>query len=44
MQVVCDEACKGICSVCGGNRNQIECKCQIAPADDRWSALKDLAS
>jgi len=44
MQVVCDEACKGICPVCGGNRNQTECKCQIAPADDRWSALKDLAS
>jgi len=44
MQMVCDEACKGICSVCGGNRNQIECKCQTAPADDRWSALKDLAS
>jgi uncharacterized protein len=44
MQVVCNEACKGICPVCGGNRNQTGCTCQTVPADDRWSALKDLVS
>jgi uncharacterized protein len=44
MQVVCKEACKGICPVCGGDRNQTECKCQPALPDDRWSALKNLAS
>ena len=44
MQLVCRESCKGFCPVCGGNRNQIECNCQIAPKDDRWSKLKDLAS
>ncbi len=44
MQMVCKEACKGICPACGENRNQTECKCQSAPASDRWSALKDLAS
>ncbi len=44
MQIVCKEACKGICTGCGENRNQIECNCQTAPASDRWSALKDLAS
>ena len=42
MQLLCKEDCKGICPVCGGNRNQIECKCQTAPANVQWSALKDL--
>lgn len=44
MQLVCREACKGICPVCGGNRNQTDCQCRAAAADDRWSALRDLAS
>ncbi len=44
MQFVCSEACRGICPVCGQNRNQIECGCKVEPADDRWSKLKGLAS
>jgi len=42
MRLVCDESCKGICPVCGGNRNQRECGCQMYAADDRWSKLKAL--
>jgi uncharacterized protein len=42
MQLVCDENCKGICPVCGQNRNQRECTCQSAAVDDRWSKLRDL--
>ncbi len=42
MQRVCSEVCKGICPVCGKNRNQQECHCELKPADDRWSALKEL--
>lgn len=42
MQWVCSESCKGICPVCGQNRNQFECDCHPQPADDRWSALKNL--
>ncbi len=42
MQLVCGEACKGICPVCGQNRNQCECDCQAAAADDRWTKLKEL--
>jgi uncharacterized protein len=42
MQLVCDEACKGICPVCGENRNQRDCACQPRLADDRWSQLKKL--
>ena len=44
MQLVCKEACKGICAVCGGNRNQTDCECETVPANDCWGALKDLAS
>jgi uncharacterized protein len=41
MQLVCAEDCKGICPVCGQNRNQRECGCQPEEADDRWNKLKD---
>ncbi len=42
MRLVCSEDCKGICPVCGQNRNQIECGCRVETADDRWSKLKML--
>lgn len=42
MQRVCSDACKGICPVCGQNRNLVACGCAIKPADDRWAALKNL--
>lgn len=41
MQLICNEACKGICPVCGQNRNQQECGCHPQAVDDRWSKLKD---
>ncbi len=44
MQFTCSETCKGICAVCGQNRNQVECKCEQKPSDDRWNALRDLRS
>lgn len=42
MQKVCRKDCKGICPVCGQNRNESTCRCRVQPADDRWSALKNL--
>jgi len=42
MQRVCSEACKGICPVCGKNRNETVCECHVETADDRWSALRKL--
>ena len=44
MQRVCSEDCKGICPVCGQNRNQKECACQAEAVDDRWAALKKFES
>lgn len=42
MQLVCSETCKGICPMCGQNRNQRDCGCQAETIDDRWSKLKEL--
>jgi uncharacterized protein len=42
MKYVCGESCKGICPVCGQNRNQAVCNCSERPADDRWAALRNL--
>jgi len=42
MQRVCRESCKGICPLCGANRNETECHCEAHPGDDRWNALKDI--
>jgi uncharacterized protein len=41
MQRICREDCKGICPVCGQDRNLVSCGCQVHVEDDRWSALKD---
>jgi uncharacterized protein len=42
MQRVCKESCKGICAVCGGNRNENACNCPTKSGDDRWQALQSL--
>jgi uncharacterized protein len=42
MHTVCREDCRGFCPVCGVNRNAGECHCETKPADDRWSALREL--
>ncbi len=42
MRLTCSEGCKGICPVCGENRNQGDCGCQTEAADDRWSRLKEI--
>ena len=42
MQRVCSEDCKGICPVCGKNRNEAECDCRIEIHDHRLEALRKL--
>ena len=43
MQRVCKDDCRGICPVCGLNRNESGCDCTVTPADDRWGALRNLS-
>jgi DUF177 domain-containing protein len=42
MQKVCSETCRGICPVCGKNRNDGACECKPDTTDDRWEALRKL--
>jgi uncharacterized protein len=40
MQMFCRADCKGLCPVCGGNRNNMECGCAPVMVDSRWAALR----
>ena len=42
MQFFCRPDCKGLCTICGGNRNLIDCNCGEKEIDPRWAALKNL--
>jgi uncharacterized protein len=39
---LCREDCRGLCPVCGADRNVKDCGCREKSGDPRWSALKDL--
>lgn len=39
---LCRQDCKGLCPVCGINRNREHCDHDQAPIDPRFSVLKDL--
>ena len=40
---LCRDDCRGLCPVCGVNRNESECDCDTSRRDPRWDALKDLS-
>jgi DUF177 domain-containing protein len=42
MKPLCREDCKGLCPVCGVNRNQEMCQCQHAWEDPRLAPLRNL--
>jgi uncharacterized protein len=44
MKPLCREDCRGLCPVCGGNRNLVQCACAERAPDPRLAALRDLAS
>ena len=44
MKALCREDCRGLCPVCGANRNVAPCTCDTRPPDPRLVALRDLAS
>lgn len=43
-KALCEENCKGICSLCGQNKNLGECQCREDRTDPRWAALADLVN
>lgn len=42
MTGVCKPTCKGLCPVCGANRNRGQCNCRTTTIDARLSALEQL--
>ncbi len=43
MKPLCRDDCRGLCAVCGGNRNLVACACGERAPDPRLAVLKDLA-
>ncbi|MEP6708276.1 MAG: DUF177 domain-containing protein [Pyrinomonadaceae bacterium] len=41
-RALCREECKGLCPVCGIDKNLKDCECDSRPRDQRWAALDDL--
>lgn len=39
---VCQEGCKGLCSVCGANMNERDCGCDRRVPDPRWAGLEKI--
>jgi uncharacterized protein len=44
MQRVCRESCKGICPVCGQNRNEAACDCKVPSGAAPFLALRDFGA
>lgn len=44
MKPLCRHDCRGLCPVCGGNRNAVACACDSRPPDPRLATLGRLAS
>jgi uncharacterized protein len=40
MKVVCGTECRGLCPVCGVNRNVTQCKCAPPPKDSPFASLQ----
>lgn len=43
MKALCGAGCRGLCPVCGGNRNVDACACAERAPDPRFAALRDLS-
>jgi uncharacterized protein len=44
MKPLCHEGCRGLCPVCGANRNMTACACEERSQDPRWAPLRALAA
>ena len=44
MKPLCRPDCRGLCAVCGSNRNVVTCACATHQPDPRLAALGDLAA
>ncbi|HWR81822.1 MAG TPA: DUF177 domain-containing protein [Candidatus Deferrimicrobium sp.] len=42
MKPLCMEECRGLCPICGINRNEQNCSCAVRRTDPRWEGLRKL--
>jgi len=42
MKPLCEPECRGLCALCGANRNLASCDCSPEETDPRWAPLKTL--
>jgi uncharacterized protein len=42
--LLCMESCRGICPICGADRNSVDCSCEAGEADPRWAGLRKLVN
>lgn len=42
MKMLCRPECRGICPICGQDRNEHPCDCEVDEVDSRWAALQKL--
>ena len=42
MKPLCKPDCRGLCALCGANRNVASCECAPEETDPRWAPLKTL--
>ena len=42
--VVCKAECKGMCAVCGADKNSVNCDCETRQVDPRWAGLNELVN
>ena len=43
-RALCRDDCKGLCAICGVDRNLESCECEQKQIDSRWQKLKELQS
>jgi uncharacterized protein len=41
-RMLCAEECRGLCPVCGADKNREECACEVREIDPRWAGLARL--
>ncbi len=42
MKVLCKEDCKGLCSICGIDKNETDCNCSVSTNNTVWEPLLKL--
>jgi len=44
LKLICSDDCRGLCPVCGANRNQTDCECKVDSVDPRLAPLRQFKS